>query len=173
VGLLKHRRRRCDGRAADDNAVTKAWGAVAARRIHDVLRYSCDHSPTGVVDELQPPHQILVRARPKLDAFCALRPSLWQKLPRRSCARHSRTPCLSVRAHGHTSLAIGQYQVGAIHCGWTAHRVWMIQRGGCPSHATYSNVPCSVFVRVIICVMIISVVAICLVVLLIVVFLTS
>jgi hypothetical protein len=42
------------GGVADDNAVTKAWGAVAAR--HDILHYSCDRPPPpGVVDELQPP----------------------------------------------------------------------------------------------------------------------
>jgi hypothetical protein len=72
VELLKHGRRRCEG-GADDNDVTKAWGVVAAR--HDVLHYSRDHPPPGAVDELEPTHQIPVRARPKLDAICAIRPS--------------------------------------------------------------------------------------------------
>jgi hypothetical protein len=65
------------GGAADDDAVTKAWGVVLS--LQDMMTFYmtlviAPHPPPGAVDELEPPHQIPVRARPKLDAFCALCP---------------------------------------------------------------------------------------------------
>jgi hypothetical protein len=76
VGFLKHGRRRCDGGgAADDNAVTKACGVLSLRDMTFYITLVIAPPPPGAVDELEPPHQIPVRARPKLDAFCALRPS--------------------------------------------------------------------------------------------------
>jgi hypothetical protein len=133
------------GGAADDNAVTKAWGVLSLRDMTFYINLVIA-PPPGAVDELEPPHQIPVRARPKLDAFCALRPShvckckgVW---PHESCHwavsgwSYVKYCTISGRAPHAAATCNVVYRKAflrhEIHCGWTAHRVWMIQGGGCP-----------------------------------------
>jgi hypothetical protein len=96
VVFLKHGRRRGDGGAADDNAVTKACGVVAVR--HDVLHYSRDHPPPlAPKTSLNHPTKFQFVQGQSLTLF----------------ALFIHLVCVNVRAYGHTSLAIGQSQVGA------------------------------------------------------------